>query len=154
MKQGPGTRRIEDNMRSGPLAAHQFLGRDLRSLADIILQDQLVLEPLGLTNADIAQRMAYFSAHAEEGSGPTLVDGKFEVERQEHKGGIPCPFSDNYQSTKSITLVKNMQLGKTVQWSDLNIHLIAEHGFYEGEGAPFRVDPVEYAEVLEIRQLK
>lgn len=151
MKQGPSFKRIEDNMRSGPLAAHQFLGTDLRTLTDIILQDQLVLEPLGLTNADIAGRMEYFTDLAEESSGPKLVDGKFEVEREEHKGSIPCPFADNCQATKSITRVTNLQSGKSVQWSDLNIHLIAKHGFYEGEGAPFRVDPVEYAEVLEIK---
>lgn len=154
MKQGPSFKRIEDNMRSGPLAAHQFLGTDLRTLSDIIHQDQLVLEPLGLTNADIADRMAYFTDQAEEGAGPKRVDGKFEVEYQEHKGSVLCPFSDNCQATKSITRVTNLQSGKTVQWSELNIHLIDKHGFYEGEGSPFRVDPVEFAEVLEITSAK
>nr|NLJ03137.1 hypothetical protein [Bacillota bacterium] len=59
MKQGPDLKRIEDNMRSGLLAAHQFLGTDLRTLADIIFQDRLLLEPLGLTARAIAERMRY-----------------------------------------------------------------------------------------------
>ncbi|NLL47807.1 MAG: hypothetical protein GX249_04410 [Firmicutes bacterium] len=152
MKQGPELKRIEDNMRSGQLAAHQFLGTDTRALKDIILHDQLLLEPLGLTPQDIAERMLYFTEKAEENLGPQLIDKVFRVERQEHKGDIPCPFADNSQASKSITQVTNTRTGKTVSWSDLNIHLIAEHGFFEGHGAPFRVDPVEIAEVLDIKK--
>jgi len=151
VKQGPDLKRIEDNMRSGALAGHQFLGTDTRTLADIIHQDQLLLEPLGLTHHNIAERMRYFTDQATERPGPVFVDGKFRVEREEHKGGILCPFADNVQASKSITQVTNTETGETVTWSDLNIHLIAEHGFYEGHGAPFRVDPAKYAEVLEIK---
>ncbi|HBN96303.1 MAG TPA: hypothetical protein DDZ66_08375 [Firmicutes bacterium] len=154
MKQGPNFKRIEDNMRSGPLAAHQFLGTDTRTLADVILHDQLLLEPLGLTNQDISDRMRYFTDKLADNPGPKNVDHKFRVEREEHKGRILCPFADNVQASKSITRVTNMESGKTVVWSDLNIHLIASHGFYEGYGAPFRVDPAEYAEVLEIKNPK
>jgi hypothetical protein len=154
VKQGPDFKRIEDNMRSGQLAAHQFLGTDTRTLTDIILHDQLLLEPLGLTNQDIADRMLYFTERADESLGPQVIDGVFQVERQEHKGDILCPFADNSHASKSITRVTNMQTGKGVAWSDLNIHLIANHGFYEGHGATFRVDPVEYAEVLEIKNSK
>lgn len=141
-------------MRSGTLAAHQFLGSDLRSLADIILHDRLLLEPLGLTNEDLAERMRYFTEQATESQVPQVVDGKFEVEREEHKGSILCPFADNFQASKSIIRVKNLETDKSVVWSDLNIHLIEEHGFYEGYGAPFRIDPVEYAQVLEVQKHK
>jgi hypothetical protein len=154
MKQGPNLKRIEDNMRSGPLAAHQFLGTDTRTLADVILHDQLLLEPLGLTNKDISERMRYFTDKLLDKPGPMVVDKKFRAEREEHKGGILCPFADNVQASKSITKVTNMRSGKTVMWSDLNIHLIDEHGFFEGHGAPFRVDPAEFAEVLEIKNPK
>ncbi|NMB00567.1 MAG: hypothetical protein GX971_03465 [Firmicutes bacterium] len=150
MKQGPNFRRIEENMRFGPLAAHQFLGTDSRSLADIILYDQLVLEQLSLTNQDIYERMRYFTEQVVGDGERRVVEDKFWVEREEHKGNILCPFADNYQASKSITRVHNLELGKTVFWSDLNIHLIAYHGFYEGFGAPFRIDPLECVEVLEI----
>ena len=154
MKQGPEFKRIEDNMRSGQLAAHQFLGTDTRSLKDIIRHDQLVLEPLGITNQDIAHRMRYFTEKAAGGLGLQVVDDVFEVEREEHKGDIPCPFADNVQASKSITRVKNLRTGRSVSWSDLNIHLVDEHGFFEGHGAPFRVDPAEFVEVLEIKASK
>ena len=113
MKQGPEFKRIEDNMRSGQLAAHQFLGTDTRSLKDIIRHDQLVLEPLGITNQDIANRMRYFTEKAAGGLGLQVVDDVFEVEREEHKGDIPCPFADNVQASKSITRVKNLRTGRT-----------------------------------------
>lgn len=153
MKQGPNVKRIEENMRTGPLAAHQFLGNDTRTLADIILHDQLLLEPLGLTNQAIADRMRYFTEQAAK-TGSCVVDNKFRVEREEHKGSIICPFADNYQASKSITRVMNLKSGKEVAWSDLNIHLIAQHGFFEGDGAPFRVEPAEFAEVLEIKNME
>lgn len=153
MKQGPDLRRIEDNMRTGTLAAHQFLGTDRRALADIILQDQLLLEQLGLTNQALAERMRFFTDQAAE-KGFKVVDKRFQVEREEHKGTIPCPFADNFNAAKSITKVSNLQTGGEVIWSDLNIHLIEEHGFYEGYGSPFRVDPMAYADVLEIKKDK
>lgn len=154
MKQGPNFQRIEENMRFGPLAAHQFLGTDTRSLADIILHDQLVVEQLHLTNQDIYERMRYFTEQVAGDGDIQIVDGKFKVEREEHKGNILCPFADNFQTTKSLTKVYNLELGKEVVWSDLNIHLIAYHGFYEGTGAPFRLDPLELVEILEISKTK
>jgi hypothetical protein len=30
-----------------------------------------------------------------------------------------------------------------MHWSDLNIHLIAKHGFFEGKGSAFRIEPKE-----------
>lgn len=153
MKSGPNLQRIEENMRSGPLAVHQFLGTDTRALADIILYDQLFLEQMGLIHQAIYERMRYFTNQLVE-DGSQVVDNKFQVEREEHKGTISCPFADNYHASKSITRVLNMELGKTVEWSDLNIHLIACHGFYEGYNAPFRIDVAEYVEVLEIKNPK
>ena len=32
----------------------------------------------------------------------------------------------------------------------LNIHMIREHGFYEGKDSPFRVEPLDLIRVLEI----
>lgn len=136
-------------MRTGLLAVHCFLGTDGRSLAQILHEDQLLVERLGLSHELIAQRLHSFSSRAVEGR-KLILEGYFEVEREEHKGSILCPFAHGFQAGKSITRVHNLRLGKGLAWSDLNIHLIAEHGFYEGIGAPFRLDPAECAEVLEI----
>ena len=46
---------IENNMRTGILAAYHFLGTDQRSLADILASDQSTTAELGLTHADIAK---------------------------------------------------------------------------------------------------
>jgi hypothetical protein len=35
-----------------------------------------------------------------------------------------------------------------VQWSDLSIHLIGAHGFFEGRGSFFRLEPAELVAIL------
>jgi hypothetical protein len=43
---------------------------------------------------------------------------------------------------------KNLRTGKTIRWSLLGIHMIEEHGFFEGRGATFRLDPKELVNVV------
>jgi hypothetical protein len=33
--------------------------------------------------------------------------------------------------------------GRTISWTDLNIHMIEAHGFFEGKGSFFRIEPIE-----------
>jgi hypothetical protein len=40
-----------------------------------------------------------------------------------------------------VTTVELLDTSSTIRWSDLNIHLIAEHGFFEGKGSSFRIEP-------------
>ncbi|MHC5179457.1 MAG: hypothetical protein ACYSOS_02915 [Planctomycetota bacterium] len=35
-----------------------------------------------------------------------------------------------------------------MSWTDLNIHMIAEHSFFEGTGAFFRIEPAEIISIL------
>lgn len=136
-------------MRTGPLAAHGFLGEDPRSLAHIIQADGLILERLGLTGKDLAARMRFFTEQGRRYMGAqVMVDGNYMVQTEEHKGMILCPFAHNHQEQKDITALTNLSTGKTVRWSSLNIHFIDEHGFFEGRGAEFRLEPDEIAEIL------
>jgi hypothetical protein len=45
-------------------------------------------------------------------------------------------------------MVKHPPTGTVVRWSDLNIHLIKAHGFFEGRGASFRIEPELLLSVL------
>ncbi|MDD2504039.1 MAG: hypothetical protein PHP79_04795 [Clostridia bacterium] len=40
--------------------------------------------------------------------------------------------------------------GEKIHWTALNIHMIREHGFYEGKDSPLRVEPLDLIRVLEI----
>jgi hypothetical protein len=42
----------------------------------------------------------------------------------------------------------NLRTGDEMVWTALNVHLIREHGFYEGRGSPFRIDPAQAKRAL------
>ncbi|MBU1535256.1 hypothetical protein KKF84_08035, partial [Myxococcota bacterium] len=44
----------------------------------------------------------------------------------------------------------NIQKTNQITYTDLSIHLIAHHGFYQGRGAHFRLDPAHLVDVLEV----
>ena len=133
----------------GKFSAEGFLGEDSRSLDEIIREDLAVVERLGLTLQELAGRMRKLTEAGKAGLGrPVDVDGKITVTVTDDRGAIPCPFSDNFRTAKQVTEAKNLQSGLTLRWSDLNIHMIGEHGFFEGLGSPFRMDPEKLVELI------
>ncbi len=142
MKQTADMQAIQANMLPGQFAAEGFLGSDTRSLTDILLADQETVNRLDTTHEAIADRMqALTNLGMTTPETPVMVDENFSVQVDEYMGFIPCPFSDHVNSAKRNTLVKNRNTGAAIQWSDLSIHMIRAHGFYEGIGAHFRLDP-------------
>jgi hypothetical protein len=51
---------------------------------------------------------------------------------------------------KENVRVVNKKTGEEIRWTALNIHMIKEHGFYEGKGSPFRIEPLDLIRVLEL----
>jgi len=41
-----------------------------------------------------------------------------------------------------------MDTGEEIRWTELQIHLIEAHGFYEGKGSVWRVSPSKLGRVL------
>jgi|GEM_PF-189980 len=128
-----------------------FLGTDSRPLAEIIRADEKDLKKLNLTHQAIARRMSYFREAGENGLGEFVkLAPHFEISCEVARGFIPCPFGEPGMHRKTMVIVRNLRLRKEITFSDLNIHLIAAHDFYEGRGSPFRLEPVDLAQVLEI----
>lgn len=151
MKQNPELTKIQIGMQPGKFTAQGFLGNDARNLADILALDDTLVKGIGLDHIKIAERLEYFSETGQAGFGsPVVVDDYFEVVVEDHRGGIPCPFRDNHMVEKRNTTLKNLKLNKTIRWSELNIHMIKKHGFYEGKGSFFRVEPALAVEILEL----
>jgi hypothetical protein len=149
MKQAPEWNQIEDNLRPGRLSASGFLGDDPRSLSEIIQTDQIALQRLHLTDQAVAARLRTLTDAAKSGLGkPVLVERHYEVVVEDFMGQIPCPFRDNLRADKRLTTLRNLKANRILRWSDLNIHLIEKHGFYEGVGSPFRLDPDVVSELL------
>lgn len=153
MKQRPELQAIQANMLPGKFSAEGFLGDDDRNLADILLEDQKMVDRLGLTHEAIAARMTALTEQGKAGlERPVTVDSDFSVVVEDYMGRIPCPFRDYRGTGKRSTTVTRLSTGKTIKWTDMNIHMIEHHGFYEGNGSLFRLDPAELAEFLNIKK--
>ncbi len=151
MKETPQMRKARENMIPGRLSLPGFLGgeRDLPRLLD---EDAETVKRLGLTHAAIADRMRELRDAGAEGLGEFLsVPPHFEVRADSVRGRIPCPFGERGLYPKTSITVRNLRTGREVTYTDLHIHLVAAHGFYEGVGTPYRLEPADLVSVLEVQ---
>jgi len=151
MKQSPELARIQAAMRPGCLSQAGFLGHDRRPLADILADDAAAVTRLGLTHQAIADRLRALREAGIGGLGlPVSVPPHFEVRVDGARGKMPCPFGHPGLFDKTFCVVRNQALGIELVFTDLQIHLIEAHGFYEGEGSLYRLAPEHLARILEI----
>ena len=129
-------------MKPGVITLNGFLGDDRRNLNEIIHDDELILERLGKTAKEIADRMDYLSKQSWDFPGEeVLIDDEYLVSTDVVRGKLPCPFGHPGVHRKAISTLFNKSNGLSVRWTSLSIHLIEAHGFFEGKGSPFRLDP-------------
>lgn len=141
VKQSPNLDLVEQEMRR--IGMGTFLGSDRRRLAEILDDDHESVHALGLTNEQIASRLEEITHIAKKNLGDhfTLED-RYEVRAEEHRGMIPCPWGHPQGLFfKSYVELRDKKRGETLIWSDLSIHLIRAHGFFQGKGSPFRLEP-------------
>lgn len=151
VKQSPELDRIQQNMRPLCLCQQGFLGNDPRKLIEILTEDQGTVNSLGLSHGNIAERLKAITEKARGGWGdPVVVEEKFEVEVHEARGRMPCPWGHPGLHPKTHIRLKKIETGENLVWSDLAIHLIEEHGFYQGRGSPYRLDPSKMKRILEL----
>jgi len=149
MRQAPELDIVQSRMRAGLISRDGFLGTDRRSLAEILDADQNTVTRLGLTHAQIAARMAYFADAGGPGLGTTVtVDRDYEVRVEAVRGLLPCPWGHRGLYPKVNVFLKNLRTGAELTWTAVQVHLISEHGFYEGKGSAFRVEPEAAKEAL------
>lgn len=150
MKQSPRDKKLEEMLRSGKLVAGGFMGADSRHPIEVIEQDIIALENLGVTIHLLVQRMQELTDVAKPRLGCWIVDSsrKLRVKSEDYKGWLVCPWPHPGRFDKRITTVEHLESGKQVMWTDLNIHMISEHGFFEGKGAFFRIEPAEIVGIL------
>jgi hypothetical protein len=151
VKQSPELDRVEQSMRPMCLCAEGFLGDDPRRLIEILTEDQGTVNSLGLSHQVIAQRLRAITEEARGGWGdPVVVEEKFEVEVHEARGKISCPWGHPGLYPKTHVRLRKMETGDELVWSDLTIHLIEAHGFYQGRGSSYRLDPSKVKRTLEL----
>jgi hypothetical protein len=149
MKKSPDTQKLEEILRSPAFSATGFMGTDTRSLAEIINADLADLAKLNYTSHQIAECMQQVTDKAKEALGNWIkIDDAHSAMITEVKGRIPCPWPHAGNFAKRVTTLKDMKTNRQILFSDLNIHLIAEHSFFEGRGSTFRIEPKEIVEML------
>jgi hypothetical protein len=150
MKQSPRDKKLEEVLRSTRLVAGGFMGTDPRHPVEVIEHDMLQMEHLGVTTHQLAERMRELTDLAKPRLGNWIEDasGKLRVKSEDYKGILVCPWPHPGTFDKRSTIVERLQTQMQVSWTDLNIHMIEEHGFFEGKGAFFRIEPVEIVNIL------
>ena len=149
MKQSPDIVKLEEVLRSSKLVSGGFMGDDNRTLSEIIQADAAVLEKAGVNAEQLASRMQEITDRAIAGLGTWIdIDGKLMAKVDEAKGAIVCPWPHPASFAKRVTTIKCIESRLTVKWSDLGIHLIGAHGFFEGNGSQLRVEPGELIRML------
>jgi hypothetical protein len=144
MKESPQAQKLEEVLRSSKLVAGGFMGNDPRSVTEIIDADTAALARLGFTIEQVASRMQEITDKAIPRLGNWVrIDQQRQAKVDEAKGWLICPWPHTGRFVKRVTTAKLIKSAKSIQWSDLNIHLIAEHGFFEGKGSAFRIEPKE-----------
>ena len=152
MKETPQMKEIVANMQPGVITLHGFLGTDSRTLQDMLDEDNGTVTRLGLSHEDLAVKMKYFREEGKRGLGEIIsVSPHFEVQVQSVRGILPCPFGHPGTIPKQNVTVRNKKLDREITFTELNIHMVEKHGFYEGKGSPFRVSPRDLIEILEIK---
>ncbi len=151
MKQTPAYDKIQEQMKPGVIALDGFLGDDKRKLIDIIASDNTKVRKLNRTHEDIATKMIYFKEKGLAGLGEFItLDDHFEVKVESVRGLLPSPFGGKGMYGKINTTVVNKKLDRKIVYTDLHIHFVADHAFYEGKGSPFRLEPQDLIEILEV----
>jgi hypothetical protein len=151
MKQTAILDKVQQSMQPGVITRGGFLGSDTRHLVDILVDDDARVHRLGLTHEAIADRMEELRMAGARGLGEGIsVPPHFLVRVDSVRGKLPCPFGHEGLYQKTNTTVRNEKLGRELTFTDLSTHMIRVHGFYEGHGGLFRLDPEELAAVLEI----
>lgn len=142
MKQSPNMRDLEFMLRSSRIVAGGFMGTDGRPLEEIVDTDMVSLAHLGCTVAQVADRIQELTALAiPELGNPVAVGGNLTVTSQDYMGRIICPWPHPMRLAKRITVARRTDTDESIRWTDLSIHMIAEHSFFEGKGSPFRIEP-------------
>ncbi len=141
MKKSPEDQRIIERMQPGVFCLDGFLGSDRRSLGEILDADNSIVIGLGVTHQQIAAVLEGVLDRAVAAcGGPADVADGIVAEFHEAMGRIPCPFGDGVYHKGEVVLT-DRETGNQYHFTPLSVHMIAEHGFYQGVGSAYRIEP-------------
>ena len=118
------------------------MGDDPRSFEDVIDFDSVTVHKLDTSCEKLADRMKQITDQAVKGLGNWVhIDEKRQARIDEAKGTTPCPWPHPAAFAKRVTTLAHADYDYTINWTDLSIHMIKDHCFFEGRGSKFRLEP-------------
>jgi hypothetical protein len=150
MKQNPKDEALRENLEAGKLSKEGFLGDDDRQIEQIVEDDAIQLAEVNLNAQEVADAMRALTRLGLEGQGQEVNTKEFKLVVEEYMGYMSCPYRDNRRAAKRSTRATLKSSGETMTWTDMGIHLIQAHGFFQGKGSPYRLEPLKLAAFLQL----
>ena len=149
MKETPDDKALEDRLGASKFSGEGFLGTDHRPVDEIIADDRRTLERLGLARERLlaALRDIFDKARAELGGDVAVRPGVVAV-AHESMGRIPSPFRGDGIFEKGDVVVSNSLTGESLILTSLGLSMIEKHGFFQGRGSRYRIDPERAASLF------
>jgi hypothetical protein len=123
-------------------SAEGFLGSDKRSPEEIINDDSATLTRLGIDKSKLVDALRSACTAAERGLGaPVRLEGGVSAVSRDWRGRTPSPFPGEGTFAKGETIFSDDSTGASFSVSPLSLHLIDKHGFFQGRGSPYRIEP-------------
>ena len=123
-------------------SAEGYLGNDSRSPEEIIEEDKMELKRLDVTKEKVAIGLREIYVKAERALGnPVKLSDSTTISHEDARGRIPSPFPGDGEFQKGQVKVSDPSSGKTFLITPLSIHLIEKHGFFQGKGSKYRIEP-------------
>jgi hypothetical protein len=153
MKQPPSDRR--HTFETSKFSGSGFLGDDRRPVDEIIADDMRELERSGIARDDLVSALeeAYRKTRDALGDIVEVAPG-VQAEFFESRGRVPCPFGGCGAFEKGEALLTASASQQPLIVTSLGIHMIKTHGFFQGRGSRYRIEPVETAKMLDIGGLR
>jgi len=149
MKLPPAESQVVERMAPGVLCREGFLGDDPRPLPEILDADAAEVARLNVTHQQLARRLAELLDAAMAGMGATVeAGGGLRVRCVESMGRIPCPWGGCGVFAKGEVEVIDADAAVLARFTPLSVHLIGRHGFYQGRGSRYRMEPASLARLL------
>lgn len=133
---------------AGELTKEGFLGSDTRPIAEIVRQDRITFDQLGINAHQIAERLQALINEGKKRLEDVVETDEYIIRVQWDRGMIPCPFGEPGLHPKIFTWVHSKKSGKDIQYSQLSVHLLRKHDFLGGKGSCFRMEPELLLEFL------
>jgi hypothetical protein len=149
MKQSPQDQSLHSRLHASRFSAEGFLGDDARSVDEIVAADEQTLEELGVSREELAAAMRDSLDRARNGLGtPVEVRPNVTAVYYESMGRIPSPFRGEGVFEKGEAVLTDTGSSRTLIITPLSIHLVEAHGFFQGQGSRYRIDPRTAVELL------